>query len=277
MKNTLVEYKGGGGSGNFWQWNYFMFDEDGRFVNLYSTGYKGVKDESEANELLESEDYYQINGVEVLSLSDEAAVICFVDNGNASLMKMLSDRPELESVLKAHCNECGDIHHVCDMIAGDESGDGGLAISAKNLYCEDCYYSIQDSYFEAQLKFENVVLTIHDYAGHRNGRAQYSYTLRVDGKILFSGDDYGPSPMDPVGSIGSLIGLLGFLTLKEGDTDGEYFKNYTAAQLEFSQSDLCQELSMICYDYESDEIDDRWFVTEDYTDYGTVYTVEYGE
>lgn len=277
MKSKLVEYKGGGSDGNFWQWNYFIYDEDGRFVNLHSTGYKGVKDENEANELLTSGDYYRTDGMTILDLNDLEAVIDFVDNGNASLMKMLAGKHYELSSLVGHCCECGDIFPVSDMIAGDESGDGGLAISAKNLYCEDCYYSIQDSYFEAQLNFENTVLTIHDYAGHRNGRAQYSYTLRVDDKILFSGNDYGPSPLYPIDSIGSLMGLLGFLTLKEGDTDDEYFKDYTAAQLEFTQSDLCQELSMICYDYESDELEDRWQLTEDYTGYGTVYTVEYGE
>jgi hypothetical protein len=48
---------------------------------------------------------------------------------------------------------------------------------------------------------------------------------------LFLGEDYGCSPMDCIDSDACLRGLLGFLTLRPGDTDSEYFEKYTPEQL----------------------------------------------
>lgn len=271
-KNLLVEYKGGGYDSCFWEWNYFAWDEDGRFNNIRSTGYKGVKDENEAVDLITDEVSIERYEPELLDLSDEAAVIRFVNNGNASLMKLVSDNGVN---LKGHCQHCGEVFDVSDMVTGDYSGDGGLAISAKNLYCEDCYYLAQES--RVTLKFDNVVLEIGDCTGYGKGRSLYRYTMTVNGELIFKGDDYGTSPMFDAHSLDSLIGLLGFLTVKPGDTDDEYFEDYTQEQLDFVNSDLCDELSTIVYDHESGEFDDHWGLDESEDDYyNLVFTVTYG-
>ena len=63
------------------------------------------------------------------------------------------------------------------------------------------------------------------------------------GETLFEGEDYGCAPSDPVDSDRALRGLLGFLTLKPGDTDRDYFKSYTEAQMAFAKGDA-EELSL---------------------------------
>jgi hypothetical protein len=57
------------------------------------------------------------------------------------------------------------------------------------------------------------------------------------GGLLFSGADYGCSPMHAIDSDETLRSLLGFLTLRPGDTDAEYFKDYTQDQLDFCSGD----------------------------------------
>ena len=57
---------------------------------------------------------------------------------------------------------------------------------------------------------------------------------------MFSGEDFGCSPMDPVDSDAALRGILGFLTLRPGDTDAEYFDDYTDAQRAFAESEAEQ-------------------------------------
>jgi len=65
------------------------------------------------------------------------------------------------------------------------------------------------------------------------GQTRIAYELRQDGKVLFSGADFCGSPLDADDSDATVAALLGFLTLRPGDTDAEYFENYTPEQLEF--------------------------------------------
>jgi hypothetical protein len=71
------------------------------------------------------------------------------------------------------------------------------------------------------------------------GQEQLGYRFKQvepDGtaRVIFEGTDFGCSPMDAIDSNGSLRSLLGFLTLRPGDTDPEYFEDYTAEQLAFA-------------------------------------------
>lgn len=57
------------------------------------------------------------------------------------------------------------------------------------------------------------------------------------GETLFEGEDFYCSPLHAIDSDEALRSLLGFLTLKPGDTDKEYFENYTPKQMAFAQGD----------------------------------------
>ena len=59
------------------------------------------------------------------------------------------------------------------------------------------------------------------------------YVLKQNGRELFRGEDFGPSPCHSVDGDESIKALMSFLTLRPGDTDSEYFDNYTPAQLDY--------------------------------------------
>ena len=61
--------------------------------------------------------------------------------------------------------------------------------------------------------------------------------------VLFAGEDFRPSPMHADDADETLRGLLGFLTLRPGDTDREYFADYSPAQLAFAESSECELLA----------------------------------
>ena len=63
-------------------------------------------------------------------------------------------------------------------------------------------------------------------------RIGYSLSMRQNRKrtILFDGDDFRPSPMHSIDGDEAVEALIRFLTLQPGDTDSEYFDNYTSAQ-----------------------------------------------
>lgn len=73
------------------------------------------------------------------------------------------------------------------------------------------------------------------YLGHE--RIGYEFRMREHGmsKLIFSGDDFRPSPLHSVDSNETVAALMSFLTLRPGDTDADYFANYTEKQMEFAQ------------------------------------------
>lgn len=80
-------------------------------------------------------------------------------------------------------------------------------------------------------------LTILD-STYRDGRDYLTYrlTMREPGKplvTLFEGSDFGCSPIDSIDGNDAVVALMGFLTLRPGDTDAEYFAEYTDVQRDF--------------------------------------------
>lgn len=84
-------------------------------------------------------------------------------------------------------------------------------------------------------------LTLYD-THRRDSRGQtvlaYKFMRREAGKteVLFEGADFAGSPLHADDSNETIASLMGFLTLKPGDTDAEYFANYTPRQLEWAES-----------------------------------------
>jgi hypothetical protein len=54
--------------------------------------------------------------------------------------------------------------------------------------------------------------------------------------VLFEGADFHGSPMHGDDSDDNVASLMTFLTLRPGDTDAEYFENYTDAQRDFADA-----------------------------------------
>ena len=71
---------------------------------------------------------------------------------------------------------------------------------------------------------------------------------------LFSGEDFHCSPCCAVDSDKTLRSLLGFLTLKPGDTDKEYFDDYTDEQMAFAEGEA-EEIGL----WALDDVDEEEF------------------
>lgn len=86
-------------------------------------------------------------------------------------------------------------------------------------------------------------------AEYINGR-YVPYKFSFDGKLLFEGTDFRPSPMFDEVSREAAVGLLAFLTLRPGDTDDEYFEKYSEEQMAWARSSECEYLSYEAHDEE---------------------------
>jgi hypothetical protein len=51
--------------------------------------------------------------------------------------------------------------------------------------------------------------------------------------VLFEGEDFWCSPLHAIDSDAAVESIMAFLTCKPGDTDPEYFADYTPAQLDY--------------------------------------------
>lgn len=68
--------------------------------------------------------------------------------------------------------------------------------------------------------------------GVSQSKYQFHYSLAHEGKLLLSGKDF----YCPTNDIKAFTSVLSFLTLRLGDTDDEFFKNYSDEVLEFIKS-----------------------------------------
>ena len=80
----------------------------------------------------------------------------------------------------------------------------------------------------------------------RIGYEFYQHDKEEEVRLIFSGDDFRPSPIDAVDGDEAVKALMTFLTLRVGDTDPEYFANDTPEQAEFRDTHA-ESLSMEVY------------------------------
>jgi hypothetical protein len=92
-------------------------------------------------------------------------------------------------------------------------------------------------------KYDTYLLRLKDTGrtgSYGKRRVAYSLENTADetGEVIFSGDDFFPSPMiDDSEGEESAVALLSFLALMDGDTDDEYFEKYTPRQIKFRDTE----------------------------------------
>ena len=137
---AIYEYKGGGYSGCWWEWNYIATHDD-EFHNILSTGRKGIKSQEEFVEKLCSEAWVKDSKLSYYNLDIDDHHFELTDNTAASNVKMIDEYLRTNGMdgLHAHCWECGDVYNVEAMEAGNYIGDGwGTMHYGRDLYCETC-------------------------------------------------------------------------------------------------------------------------------------------
>jgi hypothetical protein len=105
------------------------------------------------------------------------------------------------------------------------------------------------------------------YAGFDSfsGKTRLGYEFgRVGESPLFAGEDFYCSPLHAEDSDESVRSLLGFLTLRRGDTDAEYFADYSDAQVRFSEESAeSVALEFGLYDDDPSPLGDDWRSTDE--------------
>jgi len=84
-----------------------------------------------------------------------------------------------------------------------------------------------------------------------SGKSILNYVFWHHGKVIFHGSEYCPSPLHCTDSDDSVASLLSFLSCGDGDTDDEFFEDYTPEQIAW-RDEFAEDLSLIVYDMENE-------------------------
>ena len=135
-KNQLVAYHGGGYDGCIWEWNYALFDKNGKFHDLYSSGCCGCDTEEKLSEILDENDTY------IYDLANGGFLEFSNKHNQSQVVKMVAVIQDYDidiDSMEFKCTHCGEIHDAfCTEILTDVSDYWGIG----GLFCGDCFYSL---------------------------------------------------------------------------------------------------------------------------------------
>jgi len=137
MKNVLVQYKGGGYDGCFWEWNYCYFSKDGKFHDIHSSGSSGcdTKEKME-NYIKDSED----SNYFIIHVNNKKELSEFVKDSNEGqvigVAKWLSEKFDIE--IDGECSVCKNVFPLSTATPDGLQGCGGIETEYTKMVCCNC-------------------------------------------------------------------------------------------------------------------------------------------
>lgn len=106
----------------------------------------------------------------------------------------------------------------------------------------------EDENFLCGLELKELGLNV--YLSYQ-GSDKVAYDAFLNGEMLFTGNDFRPSPLHNIDDLQSAVSILIFLSAAPGDINKEYFANYTEKQKNWSKSFDCELLKAKISDYDT--------------------------
>ncbi len=140
--NILVQYRGGGYDGCYWEWNYFFIDAEEKFFNICATGRNGITRAEDAESVMDDAYTYDVsNDTEMQTFAKESNPIHVVMVVRWLIANGYGDHAAV------YCSKCGktvrDIGEMEEIRYEDPRfghwhGDGGIGVTCDEIYCERC-------------------------------------------------------------------------------------------------------------------------------------------
>lgn len=143
----LIQYKGGGYDGCFWEWNFAVLDNS-TGTNVYhdikSSGHNGCKTLTALKQLIRGSkgtsgepNYY------IYNLNKKEDVKDFVENSQEGQVLSIAGylEQEFDIELEGKCDYCRQDSPLFEMQNTSYRGDGGVGIQHTGYICNDCYIS----------------------------------------------------------------------------------------------------------------------------------------
>ena len=136
--NTLVQYKGGGYEGCFWEWNYAFITPDSEFVNLGCSGSAGC------DTLEKLEDYFKRKrdgDFYLYDLSDKKSLTEVPDEINVDHLFGVAGQLKKAGYptdFQPQCSECESRFSLELAMPSALAGEGGIRMSHREIICKEC-------------------------------------------------------------------------------------------------------------------------------------------
>lgn len=162
--DTLIQYKGGGYDGCFWEWNYAYFDQNGVFYSLFHSGRMGCPTSQELVSMfvnqtvtMHSRDVYTYDLARetVLPATGEPELggwHTFVAECNPDHVIKIGEwfRRYAKRTYLTTCDDCGNSFSVANLIPDGAKGDGGIGIEYTAKTCQGCIDAEEEQEREAE-------------------------------------------------------------------------------------------------------------------------------
>jgi len=149
-ERALIQYRGGGYDGCFWEWNYCVYTVYNSpeiyatsFYDVFSSGRMGITSYNALMVYLSDDTNHLDNDYYIYDLDNTDHMDNFILTSNSGhvlgVAKYLYDTLGIE--LYMSCPQCDCNRFIPDMLPAGYSGAGGITISVDDLVCEDCNHS----------------------------------------------------------------------------------------------------------------------------------------
>lgn len=136
-RNCIIEYKGGGYDGCIWEWNYFLINEKGEFVDIAHSGALGGSSFEQVEDRLTDRDWNSCN------LEDEKSIEEFISSSShrnvMGVAKWVNEHTKFH--IQIPCDTCKEKVDPEDIILVGQHGIGGIMTDFDGFECQDCYCS----------------------------------------------------------------------------------------------------------------------------------------
>jgi hypothetical protein len=128
-KPILIQYKGGGYSGCFWEWNYGFISEDKLFSSIHASGYKGCENIKDMRKYLED----TTNTAYIYDLESKESILEFTHESNGVHVVGVGSWLDKNHgiTIYAPCTICGDEDAIYDY--------EGIILEGEDMICHDCH------------------------------------------------------------------------------------------------------------------------------------------
>ena len=146
MKDKLLQYRGGGYDGCFWEWNACFWDKNGKWFDINASGRSGLKTEEDALNYIELKESHTY----LIDLTSDLSIKDFVKNSALMFVCEVANTINAhydQNIIGVHCNYCKELiypHKEKDKVdfrwKFDETnyhGDGGIGIVYEGIICAE--------------------------------------------------------------------------------------------------------------------------------------------
>lgn len=162
LREILLQYKGGGYDGCFWEWNFAWINKEGEFQDIFSSGRNGCSTMEKFKRYAKESNEEYAHSIYGYDLTELPEFVRETQIGFALMVaKWIAENVDIHIVKK--CDRCVENFVMDEMENSGYEGCGGVAIQMTGLVCEECLRILEQTWFISWWEDNEVNVDFLDY------------------------------------------------------------------------------------------------------------------